>query len=323
MRSAEQQRAFEEKLASTAINAVSPLQRRTVSEVKDPTVMGGSARPADFIAPYYGDKFGREVAKAMLYNARRPLPFLQPDSYSRLYDTIQFERDRRVPRPALYYPREHKVQLGNQEAERIDSYNAENLAKAYSNKSTSSIMRDLAHDTARRNSLVTPQELVALSEISPAEHEFTHHATAPDKGITNYLSFESTLSDIRRTEGSKYGGIQDYNSYHTADPAELTQGAARFQRELFAKTGRRIEKPEDFEDIVYSDSNMEFMTPEARRYLVFARRLAKDPTPEGKARAEESRKAAVRKLAELLPATVSADDSFESRINERISGLMG
>jgi len=320
MRSAEQQRAFEEKLASTATNAVSPLQRRTVSEVKDPSVMGGSARPADFIAPYYGDKFGREVAKAMLYNARRPNPFLEPDSYSRLYDTIQFERDRKRPRGDSYSPTESKVELANSRSIEIDKANAETLARWASD--TDPKYKEIAEASFRENSFESPEDFAAHSKESAAEHEFTHHATRPnDEGVGG--AWLDKAWEVHYAEDPVDESPTDYLEYHTVRSPEITQAAARFQRELFAKTGKRIEKPEDFEKIVYSDDKMDFMTPEARRYLVFARRFAKDSVPEGKVRADKERKAAVRQMAEILPATVSADDSFESRINERISGLMG
>lgn len=330
MRTPEEKAAFEQKLMSTGENRVPYLVPRTVDEVKNPEVLSGSARPVDFIKPYYGDKFSTEVAKAMLYNARRPLPVLEPDSYSRLYDHIEFKRDKSDPEYPSYSSKDRKVTLSNAEGVRIEKSNLNFLKKALEGKinNFSKESRESLAESARKypleNSFRDLDEMVKGAETdSITEHEFAHHATRPADSEEGSTPPWDAYYNALYAEESDAGDLADS---HTVRPPELTQAAARFQRELFAHRGKRIENPDEFLKIVNSDDQLEFLTPEARRYLVFARRVANEKAKDSadtksKERDKKYRSKTLKSMAEILPATVSTDDSFQSRVNERIANL--
>jgi hypothetical protein len=337
MRTPEQKAAFEQKLMSGGKGPVPYPAPLPTEKIRDVNTASGTGRPVDFIQPYYGDGFSTEVAKAMLYNARQPKPVLTEESYSRLYDAIPFKRDQKNPRGASYAPKTSEVELPNAESVRIGRANADTY-KEWEADSSDKKYQGYAKNYARSNSYLSAAEAADWEKKGgedASEHEFTHHATRPaGGGVADRLFFDDIMglimdegtSDVLTDPktGEKVGDHpQDYFGYHTARSSELTQAASRFQRELFAHTGKRIEKPDDFEAIVESDDPMDFMTPEARRYLVFARRIAKDQIepPTGKPRADERRKDIIRKMAEILPATVNTDDSFQSRVSERLNAL--
>jgi len=313
--------AFGKTLASQGEDLSRGAPRKTVAEVKDTTTRKGSAKPADFIAPYYRDKFPLEAAKAMLYNKGRPDPVLEESSYAKLFDDIEFERNEGFPEPDAYLRTPQKVRLTNKEGEEIDKANNETYVKW--SKSKDPKLRRRAEEAVVLNSFASAEDMASGSP-SAAEHEFTHHYARPVKGGVADKAY------IAAAKGGKHKSGDYYEEFHTAGPAELTQAAGRFQRELFAETGKRITKPEEFMELVNSDEKMEFMTPEAKRYLVFARRLLNESEPYdpnddffgARKKEKQSREDAIRRMAEILPATVSVDESFEGRANERIAGKM-
>jgi hypothetical protein len=313
-RTPEQVAAFEKSLSESGKDLSGGAPRKTVEEIEDPTTMRGSAKPADFIARYYGKEFPTQVAKAMLYNENRPT--LEVDAYSRLFDEIAMERDPDEPRPAGYLPKSKKVQLTNKEGEQINRQNAETYREWA--KSDDPKLRKRAEEFLTLNSYESADEAARSRDTSAAEHEFGHHyAKAAEGGLAG-----QTQKAARSLVSIRHKGGEDFADFHTADPEELTQAAGRFQRELFAKTGKRITDPQEFLKLVESDDEMEFMTPEAKRYLIFARRVSKEatePSPLIDTREEEKkRKAILQGMADILPATVSVDESFEGRANTRL-----
>ena len=309
--------AFGKTLAAQGRDISGGAPRKTVAEVKDTATPKGSAKPADFIAPYYKDKFPLEAAKAMIYNKGRPDPVLEESSYAKLFDDVAFERDEGFPQPDAYLRTPQKVRLTNKEGEEIDKANNETYVKW--SKSKDPELRRRAEEAVVLNSFASAEDM-ASGESGAAEHEFTHHYARPVKGGVADKAY------LAASSGGKHKSGDYYEEFHTSGPAELTQAAGRFQRELFAETGKRITKPEEFVSLVNSDEKMEFMTPEARRYLVFARRLlneseAYDPKDDffgARGKEKQSREDAVRRMAEILPATVSVDESFQGRANARI-----
>jgi hypothetical protein len=322
-RTPEQIEKFGESLAASGQDLSNDAPRKSVKEVEDSGTMRGSAKPADFIAKYYKDKFPLEVAKAMLYNKNkgRSQPVLEEDAYSRLFDDIEFERDPNETRGASYAPRESKVGLPNEEAEGIEKFN--NKTYREWSKSDDPKLRARAEKVARVNSYQSVDSM-ASDKTNAAEHEFGHHYARPAKGGV------ASTAEYLVSQGGRHKSGERFVDFHTASPSELTQAAGRFQREFFAETGKRITDPEEFLKLVNSDEKLEFMTPEAKRYLTFARRLqneseAHDPNDDffGTRRKEKkSREEAIRRMAEILPATVSVDESFEGRANARIAGKM-
>lgn len=303
----------------------------TPQEVADTKNMSGAARPVDFIEPYYGDKFAKEVQKAKQYNDKTKV--IEDDSYARMYDKVAFERDPDTPKGSYYSPKNQTVGLKNKRAIEILAKNDKTMAEVLTSKDKDDEeYQQLIKNNLMENSFEKADygEKTPL-EASAAEHEYTHHATRPymiAESITDPDDKQSIMDKAYRAEIlGNLGGV------HTAGSTELTQAAARFQRELFKTTGRRIENPKEFMELIGSDDTLEKLTPEARRYAVFARNLLnkkefpddaenyKDRPEEDKKRRDEYRQKMLQHMSEILPATVSVDPeaSFESSVEQRLN----
>lgn len=260
-------------------------------------------RPSDVIERYYGPELSREVAKAALANERSKA--LKGDLPFRILDRVPVVRDPDVPEKPHYLPDRREIHMPNAEALDIAEKNVTTRKGWMAGQDPS--LKARLEERARLNSYASVDELNATDWPSVLEHETGHHFTQAASG-------EGSWADQTR----RYLYDAGMSEHHLSDPDELTQAAGRLQRELFKGSGKRIENPKKFLDLVQSGQTPDYLTKEGKRLLVFTRELMTPKEGESNVRSN-ARKAAAKRIAEMLPSVVSADtgDSFREAIESR------
>ena len=290
-------RADSKALIARAEKLMSP---STPEELSDLTRMEGSGRPVDFIEPYYGKHFARELRQAVRANEERKV--LDSDSYERLFDVVPMQRK---SSPYYYY---YKQGVGEQDrvlgrvpggasvvatdkegletgkfnaavkdaAARGDKARVVELMKSAggSGQIPDEDWRDLV--TQSREMLLSNayRDFIQGESNTPRdalEHEYSHHFLRPTASIKGFVS--------RLKHKSR-------QPMHMLSGAEFTQALARTNREFFKHTedttgrGRRMSS-EDLEHLIRgSEKDIDFLSPEGQRSIRGIRNYMKSSSPE-------------------------------------------
>ena len=269
--------------------------KATPEEIKSLSAKSGKASPADFIAPYYGNKFATELRKARRENMSSRM--LQQDSFKRLFEDIPFDAE---PDSSNRYEEEVdsgkvRVVLGDEGSRSIRKENAGTYAKMLKSGDPEKVAD--AEKAIFGNAYGSAQELEDIADQSAAEHEFGHHFAQPD-GVR-----EAT----KMTVGE--GGLK-MRKTHLLQPEELVNAIGRVQRETFAATGKRYEKPEDFEKVVLGGEMPNYLSTEGKRLFNHLRQQLSSDKRMGTEY--------LKKVSKVVPSLVSTDTGFDESVEARI-----
>lgn len=305
------------------------VRRIKVAESIDSDGPVAKTTPAAFIAKYYGgdEALKEELNKAAAYSKRKPKAakagggvkslseFLSKDPKQRMFDAVEVKL-RQGYGPSYNLKGEY-VNTGGMDAADIQVYNNQftkkfldkTQAKAKSNPNSKLEMSsgvDLSKEDLKKiekankyleNTLYnefgsednvvgvkgaegkSDKELSEEELVDGLEHELGHYVYVP-KGWGSRVQ------------------PRDVEKGYFNDEGELYQGLGRFQREYYQKTKTRITDPDELYDIIMSDEDLDFLSPEGSRVIHHLRKH-KD--------SDKGRKR-IRTVSELAPMFVSTDN---------------
>lgn len=277
-------------------------------KMKTDEFMGSDAKqaglsPKEMLESYYGEALPKEIIRAGNYNISKPT--LEPESYSKIFDTIRGQKDEKYGSSYSVKPdgSEPTATVSSGAGAKISEQNADTLRRWLNSEDPE--LRKRASVYFKDNSIdpTKPYE----SGKSVLEHEMGHHITEGDKKATLPLT------------ANNYGyvasnGFEDFGA-HTGRIDETTQALSRLQREWYKEKGTRFNNPKQFMSVVESGEVPEFLSGEARRMLIYAKNLKavrdSNESDKKKKAAEETLKA----LSEMIPAVVKTKKQNESKLN--------
>lgn len=250
--------------------------------------------PQEILKSYYGENLPKEVIAAGNYNIARPT--IQPQSYSRIFDTIPARKN------TEYADRYHFSNEGRPLADLASGQALKFIKKLDKNyrdvlKGSNKDYKKEAKNYFKRNSLdpSTPPS----NKQDMLEHEVTHHISLAE-GKLPYIARDYGF--VASDGFSKFGA-------HTGQPHETTQALGRFQREMFKNTGKRLH-PVEFMAIVNKGEIPDFLTQEGRRILIYAKNL-KDVADKSEDKdKKEAAKKALEAISRMAPAVVKSENKY-------------
>lgn len=283
-----------------------PLLRKTAKDLATGETEG-LIRPKDVIAPYYGEEFGKEVVKAILSNENSEA--MNPDQYRKLFDEVRVLPGKqqaafRTEDKTILFPDSKTIktfQDSDKFAEEYRVKESNDLAKTYQN-------------SLLRNEYESYPEIWNDPE-SILEHEVNHHVSDyPHGEVRSRQSAGEKLSE------TFYTGVDS----HLSNPSETAQSMGRFQREMFQATGKRIEKPNDFIELLGNDDPPDYLSPEGKRLFFFSKKLLIPSEKKGKEGERENyyRKRALDGISKGLPSFVERNKTSPLSLEEQGMSLV-
>jgi hypothetical protein len=250
-----------------------------------------SLSPREMLESYYGQNLNREIIRAGNYNIARPT--ISPESFPAIFDRIQAQKDTEYG--SYYSPSENgipRVVVSSGEAAKIFNKNAKTYRKWLQGNDPE--LKKRAIEFFQANSI--DPSIPHKSGQSSLEHEIGHHITTKDK----------TSDLLLRANNNAYIASNRFEDFgaHTGRINETTQALSRLQREMFKETGKRINNPKEFMNLVNSEQVPNFLTQEGRRILIYARNLKKVADNSDDETKKKSAKKALKAISESAPSVV-------------------
>lgn len=296
----EESLAYLKQFSKNYTNGLVASPKATITEKQASNETANLAvRPADYMSPYYGGEanLAREAQRAAIYRniqerAEKTEYFKVPPE-NRIFDTVDLSispnqiasysynaEDLSSPKVGAYGKRGGEITVDNSKI--LDEW----------------ISNDKPEERKMAEEVIFDNEYVSAAEygggpdptkkaVSTLEHEIGHHVYRPQDGTKNTPAKESYFNK----------------------ESELYQGLGRLQREVYQKTGSRLQKPEDLYNMIKSDDKLDYLSPEGKRVINYLRKQGDS----------EQADKFIKEVSRMAPMFVKADEDFVSAVNNRLS----